>query len=248
MRTQVSTFLFQQLTVFARYLSGPLATVSNEIPLLPVRPWLQLPTALRAPAVPHFTLPLDALALPGVPNLTPVSRNLLARAMYQLRLFDIEVVSVQALNYGLRLHLHREVEQGQMVIYHNKHGVWTTVDFQGPQTRLTNEALQVLRAPLPATDADVVQLLPDDTRLDLVAAYYQLQALAAIHGWTMPASRLMTRYLAVWLHDGCGLVQVRLQHDRELLQGEVYLAYTQAAANTAHDLLRQLVSANILSA
>jgi hypothetical protein len=97
---------------------------------------------------------------------------------------------------------------------------------------------------------NAVQVLPADAPLALVAAFYQLGESASQLGWRVPASRLEARGLRVWLDDGHGLMVVRLNGGvgATLVHGEVFLAYAQAAANAAHDLLRQLVGTNLFSA
>ena len=245
MHTQALASQLENLALFRPYLNGPLAEVANHVPKWPIQPSLQLYGA-RSPAyTPNFALPAAVLALPGVAGLSAAALVLLGRAAHQLRLLDIEVVSVQPLPYGLRLHLHRELEQGQVVVYHSKNGTWSAVDTQGARTRLTAEAHRQLKVPLPATEAEAVELFPDDARLDLVAAYYHLLYLACQAGWRVFAAKLLPNVLSVWLFDGCGLVQVRLHHGAGAapLHGEVWRAYAQTAADTAHDFLRHLVAA-----
>lgn len=250
MKFLISTPVLQHLALFAPHLNGPLATVANQIPVRPLRSNLRLPAAMNASFAPDFTLSPTLNALPGVKALSPAQRLLLGRAASQLQLLDIEVEAVYPLHYGLRLHLHRELQVGQVVVYHKKNGAWSAVEPQGPWATLTNTARRQLRAPLPTIEANAVKVLPHDIPLHLVAAFCQLGELATQLGWSIPASRLGATGLSMWLHDGHGLVLVRLNHgaNAALVSGEVYRAYAQAAANTAHDLLRQLVGVNSFSA
>lgn len=243
MRAHASAAQLINLVTFAPYVAGPLAAVADHAPTRPLRPDLRLPAAALAPFELAPTLPAEVRALPEVAALPPVLLALLGRAADRLRLAEITIVALQPVAYSLRLHLRRDAEQGQVLIYHNQAGRWSCVVAQGPQARLTDEARARLSEALPATVGDDDQLFPEELRLDVVAAYYRLQELAAQAGWTSPWSQLQPARLEVWFHDGRGLVLVQLHYGAGAtpLHGEVHEAYSAAAAATAHDFLRLLV-------
>jgi hypothetical protein len=85
------------------------------------------------------------------PSLSPVQAQLLDVAREMLPPAGITIRATQALPFGLRLHLGHSLPQpnaetGQLVLYYNQRGHWTSTVPEGAVTPLTQAAAKVLVA------------------------------------------------------------------------------------------------------
>jgi hypothetical protein len=85
------------------------------------------------------------------PPLTPVQAELLRVAQEMLAPAGLIIRATQALPFGLRLHLGHQppqpaTETGQLVLYYNRQGHWTSTVVEGVVTPLAQTAARLLVA------------------------------------------------------------------------------------------------------
>ncbi|MDU0369598.1 ATP-dependent RecD-like DNA helicase [Hymenobacter endophyticus] len=143
-----------------------------------------LPTSvpLFAEVVREQTAQFDELAeletRLGIRSLPPTQLQQVRRVASQLTDAGAEVEQVAQVQYGLRYQLRRGEQRGQVTVYYKDSVPFSSVQPTGPASELTQEAVQQLRAPLPAAAAAVpVQF--DAAASPTLAAYHELLAEAA---------------------------------------------------------------------
>lgn len=218
MNISAQTCVLEQLAALHHLapLRWPLYSAVRVLPPDPTRPAAVLPAAALAPPT-AFYLPPDVAAHWSFKLLPAVCRPLVARYAHQLLARDIRIRRVEAVPYGLRLHLTRRCREACVRVYHDTRphaqpgAARTTVVREGKRTWLTKIAAACLTAPLPATAAEVDGHFPAGTPLPLLATYYHLQARTDAGGWHRAWLKMRPAALHLWLDDGAGLVQLVLR-------------------------------------